>query len=394
MDNISNAATTIDIVTYAFQFAFHLHYFQSSEETEEQINANFGGLISSLTTLSTMLRGLEAQFLNPMLPLPLELEAAVTSCASDLARLEDYFRLLQVESRSRLRPKMELQHKDVQELRTMVQTQINLLGPHLIPEPNTPDETNNIPKWTTQALKSSFGGNSVLAYHETIYTLSESYDQSSCSRLNTKSTPVANQGTGVTECLSVVTEKLRTGHISYSKRQLHELLCVLKELYGRDEAGTSEGSVGIQACLRRYSNIKDISFDENPSVEAYGVIVALKLQLGDRKKDGQRGTVRLTIGTFTLRDIESQRQECLQQSHTSFPETRSTTIFAMVQPQPFAGAWRNGVSQPRITRVKDSARKSTGGTFRSSGGKSPRKQLVVTKARVLPRRHAAGSSAS
>lgn len=289
---------------------------------------------------------------------------------------------------------MELQHKDVQELQITVQTQINLLGPHLILDPNTPDEANDIPEWTTQALKSSFGGNSVLAYHETIYTLSESYDQSSCSRVDTKSTPAANQGTGVTECLSVVTEKLRTGYISYSKRQLRELLCVLKELYGRNEAGTSEGSVGIQACLRRYSNIKDLSFDESPSVEAYGVIVALKLQLGDRKKDGQRGTVRLTIGTFTLRDIESQRQECLQQSHTSFSETRPMTMLAMVQPQPFAGARRNGVSQQHITRVKSTAEKSTGGTFRSSGRKSIRKQLVVTKARVLPRRRAASSSTS
>jgi len=130
MESISSAATTIGLVSFSFQFAYHLHFVQSLLETEEEINSNVRALISSIAALSNILHNLERQPRNPMVSLPAELEAAAQACASDLIRIEASLRLQQVKSKSLVRPKMELKQARVEKMQGILQTNIDALRPY------------------------------------------------------------------------------------------------------------------------------------------------------------------------------------------------------------------------------------------------------------------------
>jgi len=89
--------------------------------------------------------------------------------------------------------------------------------------------------------------------------------------------------------MSGIIEQLFEGKVNYSKRQLYELLSLLKELYDigatRDGNGWKQHKAMLEsqwwpkiiACLKRLSNLARIFPTESPSVEAHEAIVALKL---------------------------------------------------------------------------------------------------------------------
>lgn len=130
MKNISNAATTIGIISFSFQFTYHLNYLKSSSETKEEINSNFGALVSSIAALSNVIHILETQPRNPMVPLPAELETSTQECVSGLSEVEALLRLQQVKSESLIRSKMELKQEDIEKIQGILQTQIGVLKPY------------------------------------------------------------------------------------------------------------------------------------------------------------------------------------------------------------------------------------------------------------------------
>jgi hypothetical protein len=374
MESISSAATTIGIISFSFQFTYHLHYFQSPLEAKEQINSNFGALISSIAALSNVLHILETQPRNPMVPLPAELEAAAQACASDLSQLEASLRLQQVKSESLVRSKMELKQGDVEKMQGILQTHIGVLRPYTsscsqyVPFPPNAmigkaltdlsysatnskrlEEANHVPEGMTQQAKLDIStqtyhdGTFRRIFHESIITTIGFQYLDYYSNENVENTQVLYENMELSSNMRGVMEQLFEGKVTYSRRQLYELLSLLKELYdfGATRVGQgwkqrkamleSQWWPKILACLRRLSNLAGILPTESPSVEAHEAIVALKLLAigvrrsfdgGTHDQIGFQGQHNSHVGIVS----ENEESRCLTVKFTVGPIIRGSTI--------------------------------------------------------------------
>lgn len=180
--------------------------------------------------------------------------------------------------------------------------------------------------------------------------------------------------------MSGIIEQLFRGSVKYSRRQLYELLSLLREIYDvgvtRDGNGSRQRKAMLEsqwwpkiiACLRRLSNLARTSPTESPSVEAHEAIAALKL-LALRVR-----------GSF---DGEGHAETSLQGQHNNHPgilsehdENRCSTVkftFGHTTARRTTSQVKNQVPRARLKRCghlsdlrKSEFRRSLGNSGRTS----------------------------
>lgn len=199
------------------------------------------------------------------------------------------------------------------------------------------EETSDVPGGMIQGAELDISTHTYRTFHESIITTIGFQCLDYYSNENFESTHVLHSNMEPSSDLKVIVQQLIEGKITYSRRQLYELLSLLKELYDskptRDSVMLgSQWWPTILACLRRLSNLSGMLPTESPSVEAHEAIVALKLHAVMVRRsvicgihdqlDFSQGQYNSHVGVI----CENEESRCLNVRLTVGPTIRGNTI--------------------------------------------------------------------
>ncbi|KAH7231985.1 hypothetical protein B0J15DRAFT_505471 [Fusarium solani] len=334
MESISTAASIIGIISISFEYA-RIKYVEpkrkltpgfpslsirlEAEKLLKSVRLSLSNLISSMERLCDILQMLKMKPRNVMSPLPVELELAAGACASDLIKLESLVRKIQQESRisnSKLQAaRMVLRAEHVEEMQAILETHINALEPsarvssryavlehniigrsltvsvYSVGQPEGSDATSRVSDRVTDEVGSA---NYIHPWDPPSPNLIRLRDEEGRNILT------RNERGGISGRVKNAMQRLHDEEIKFSRPQLYQLLCLLREIEGLkedDEGKTNnqeetddEGELSdkketdyerfkrqSRKCVRRLSNLAETRLTRTrPSVEARDIIVILK----------------------------------------------------------------------------------------------------------------------